>query len=118
MASRANKYEQSYRSRSPLALNMGSLNLIHRYPNTGLLCKGDCLWVAGIDMANDARAGIRGEHALKAQICFFGPVGDDHLSGVLGVSDSYSAAMMDRNPAGTADSINQGVQIDPVGDRV
>ena len=65
--------------------------------------------VAGIGVAEDAQAGVGGEHALQA-FGFFGGAGRYyHHAGVGGVADA-NAAVVQAHPVGATGAVGQGVE--------
>ena len=69
-------------------------------------------------MADDADAGIAGEHALEPAVGIGRAVGDDHHPGVNRIADADAAAVVDRHPRRAGGGVQQGVQQRPVGDGV
>ena len=69
-------------------------------------------------MADDAHAGIAGQHALEPPVGLGRAVGDDHHAGVDRVADADAAAVVDRHPGGAGGGVEQRVQDRPVGDGV
>ena len=76
-----------------------------------LLRGGNGFGVTGIRMADNTHTGVGGEHALQA-VCGFGrAVGNDHLPGVLAVANAHSAAVMEADPGGAVDRVDQALRI-------
>ncbi len=74
--------------------------------------------VAGVDVADDAHAGIGGQDPLELPGGQLRAVGHDDHPGVLAVADPGAAAVVDADPGGPRGRVDQGVQERPVGDRV
>src|SRR5258705_13985557 len=69
-------------------------------------------------MTHDADSGIIGQHAVQPRVHFGAAVRDDHLSGMERVSDSDSAAMMERNPTRSGSGVEERIQDGPIRDRI
>ena len=78
----------------------------------------DRLRVAGVGVAEDARARIGREHALEPLGHLVAAVGDDDHARVDRVADPDAAAVMDADPRRARGDVEQRVQDRPVGDRV
>ena len=76
------------------------------------------LFVASIGVAHDAHAGVSGEDALDAGRSLGRAISDDDLPGVLAIADAHAAAMMEGDPGGAADSVDERIQDGPIADRV
>src|ERR1044072_8851841 len=76
------------------------------------------LFVVRIHLARDAEAGVVGEHAVETLRRFRCAVGDRDLTGVERVADADTAAVMERDPRGSARRVEERVQDRPVGDGV
>ena len=76
----------------------GRVALPHRNAHAALLGDLDRAVVAGVDVADDAHAGVVGEHALDLLGGQRGAVGDGDLAGVDGAADADTAAVVDARP--------------------
>src|SRR5207237_4654229 len=86
--------------------------------NTEPLRRFESFVVAGVGVADDAHAGVGGQHALEAGGGFGSAVGYDDLAGVDAVTDAHAAAVVHRYPGGPANGVEQGVEDGPVSDGV
>src|SRR3990172_12217173 len=69
----------------------------------------DSFLVTRVHVAHNAHAGISGEHTLDASSGFRRAICHDDLTSVLTETDAYAAAMMERDPGGAANRIDQRV---------
>ena len=60
-------------------------------------------------MANNAHAGVIGQHSFDATGHFFGTVSAKNLPGMLRISDANTASVMNRHPGGAAGRIDEGI---------
>src|SRR5699024_9532065 len=74
--------------------------------------------IAGVGVADDAHAGVAGEHALQAPGGLVGAVGHDDLAGVQAIAHADPAAVMEAHPTRPASDVEHGVSDRPVGARV
>src|SRR5699024_3075309 len=90
----------------------------HRQLQPLLLRAGNGILVPRIGMPHHAGAGVVPEHARDALVGGFGAVADDDQAGVLAVAHADAAAVVEADPGGAADGVEQGVQDGPVADGV
>src|ERR1051325_4090813 len=76
------------------------------------------LFVAGVDVARDAEAGVVREYAVESLRGLRRAVGDGDLARVERVAYAHSAAVVEGDPRGAARCVEQRVQDGPVGDGV
>src|SRR6478736_6575311 len=74
--------------------------------------------VAGVDVPDDAHAGVVGQHPGQLLGGQRGAVGQRHLAGVQGATDADPAAVVDGHPGRAGRGVDQRVEQRPVGDRV
>ena len=65
-------------------------------------CKLFGFFISRVDMTHDAGAGIIGQHPIEASFHLFGTVGNYHLAGMNGVTDSDPAAGLEAAHSGAA----------------
>jgi len=111
-----NPSKQRQRPKIPLCISSSYSH--HRNFDAAFFGKLNSLWVARIGVAGDAHTGVAGEDALKATSGGLGAVGDDDLPGVKAVADAHAAAMMEADPGGAVDGVDQRVENRPIGDGV
>ena len=66
-------------------------------------------------MTHDPRRWIVPKHALDAARSLWRSVGDNHHAGVLRIADSDASAVMQRDPRGSAGTVEQCIEQRPVG---
>ena len=69
-------------------------------------------------MANNAHAGIIGQHTFDARGHFVGTVGAEDLAGMLRITNAHATAVVDGNPGGSAGGVDESVEKGPIGNGV
>src|SRR3989304_1234318 len=69
-------------------------------------------------MSDNSSPWIVGQNSIKSLLHLFGSIRYYHHTGMYRFSNSHSSAMMDRNPAGTGNGIEQSIQNRPVGNGI
>ena len=90
----------------------------HREPDAALPGHLERPLVAGVGVAQDARARVGRQDALQLVRREVGAVRHDDHAGMLGVADPDAAAVVDAHPGRPGGGVDQGVEERPVRDRI
>src|SRR4029453_10315301 len=94
------------------------LLLVHGDADAAFVGDFDGAVVAGVDVADDAHAGVVGQEPFELFRGQVRSVSDGNLPGVQGPANTDTTAVMDRHPGSTRRGVQQGIQQRPVSHRV
>ncbi len=103
---------------SPMENIFGFTLLQHRHFDTVAAGSIDRLLISCICMPHDAQTRIGCQDAFQTSGCFWRAVSDDHLSGMLAEAYTHPPPMVEGNPGGAPNGIDQGVQDRPIAHRI
>src|SRR4030042_1214193 len=75
-------------------------------------------FITCICVADNTHTRVGIENPPEAPGCLACAISHDYLTGMLAVTNPNTATMMERNPGGTTDRIDQGVQDRPIANRI